>query len=103
MRLTLRFSGSNIDGGGNDPVGAFSIAGIFSEETQRVLFTKTYRTHQVEYSGQWDGHFIFGRWTIQDDYYTEIGDFEIWPEEANEMVEVGAATVGETLESPLAR
>jgi hypothetical protein len=103
MRLTLKFAGSNINGGGSDQVGAFKIAGIFSEETQRVLFTKTYRTHEVEYSGQWDGHLIFGRWTIHDDYYTEIGDFEIWPEEANEMVEVGAATSGETLEIPLAR
>ena len=101
MRLSLQFAGNDINGSGNDPVGSFDISGIFSDETQRVLFTSAYRTHTVDYSGVWDGHFIYGRWTLHDDQFTEIGEFEIWPEEEREKVEVGSASVSEGHGIPL--
>lgn len=100
MRLTLRFAGSNIDGGGNDPVGEFVVTGIFSDETGGVLFTVAYKTHTVEYSGTWDGNFIYGKWTLHDEQFTEIGEFEIWPEKQEEMVTTGAATISEGLLFP---
>jgi len=101
MRLNLAFSGNNINGGGSDPIGSFEVSGIFSDETLRVLFTKTYRTHTVEYSGVWDGHFIYGRWTLHDEQFTEIGEFEIWPEDTREMVESATGSIGEAQRNPL--
>lgn len=100
MRLTLQFAGTNIDGGGNDAIGSFDVKGIFSDETGRVLFTKAYKTHSVEYSGVWDGNFIYGKWTLHDEQFTEIGEFEIWPEKEEEMAGAGAATISEGLKLP---
>lgn len=85
MKLRLSFSESNIDGGGNDPIGSFSISGIYSQDGERVMFTKVYKTHATDYSGTWDGYMIYGRWTVQDELYTETGDFEIWPDREYEL------------------
>lgn len=100
MRLNLRFQGNDIDGGGSDPVGEFKVSGIFSETTGGVLFTKTYATHAVEYSGSWDGAMIYGKWTLHDEQFTEIGEFEIWPEKEEQLASAGAAVAGEELKFP---
>lgn len=80
MKLRLDFAAGNINGGGNDPIGAFTVTGIYSPETERVLFSSQYKTHSVEYIGLWDGNMIYGKWTLSDTIFTETGDFEIWPD-----------------------
>lgn len=92
MKLSLLFSGTDIMGDGNDPGGHFRINGMFSRETNRVMFTKTYQSQIVDYSGQWDGAMIYGRWVLSDLEYGEHGEFEIWPDEdhAQEMAWEGA-------------
>src|SRR5690348_14965794 len=42
MKLRLRFAGNIIEGSGSDPMGNFQITGMFSDETNRVLFSKEY-------------------------------------------------------------
>ena len=100
MRLTLQFSGSDVNGRGNDAKGEFQVSGIFSDVNGGVLFTTTYQTHAVEYVGTWDGTFIYGKWTLHDEQFTEIGEFEIWPEKEEEMAGVGTATISESLGMP---
>jgi hypothetical protein len=100
MRLTLQFSGSDVNGRGNDAKGEFQVSGIFSDVNGGVLFTTTYQTHAVEYAGTWDGNFIYGKWTLHDEQFTEIGEFEIWPEKEEEMAGVGTATISESLGMP---
>lgn len=95
MRLDLRFAGTDMDGRGTDPMGSFDLSGIFSAENGRVLFTVAYTSHEVEYSGVWDGHLIYGKWTVHDDHFTESGDFEMWPEKTEERVGAGSASYGE--------
>lgn len=84
-----------MDGRGTDPMGSFDLSGIFSAENGRVLFTVAYTSHEVEYSGVWDGHLIYGKWTVHDDHFTESGDFEMWPEKTEERVGAGSASYGE--------
>ncbi len=100
MRLRLIFTGTSINGGGNDPVGAFEVSGIFSDETNRVLFSVAYRTHIVEYSGLWDGQFIYGHWVLQDENFTETGEFEIWPDREKKDSVSDAMSVGDMLAMP---
>jgi hypothetical protein len=76
MRLTLRFHDGQIEGDGNDRVGAFRIRGEYTAEGE-VGFVKRYVLHPVEYEGKWDGQMIFGKWNI---FRAESGEFEIWPE-----------------------
>jgi hypothetical protein len=90
MRLRLLFDSANVNGGGNDPVGEFTVTGIYTEDTERVLFTQTYKTHSVDYSGVWDGQLIYGKWTLMDSVFTESGEFEIWPEK--EMMQTGTSS-----------
>lgn len=90
MKLQLRFMESGLDGTGNDPIGSFDVSGILCEDGSRVIFTQQYRTHGVEYAGQWDGTMIYGRWTLHDESFTEIGEFEIWPDR-DELVELQAS------------
>lgn len=80
MKLRLRFYETNIQGDGTDRTGTFSVAGMFSESTGRVIFSKTYPSHTVDYVGTWDGSLIYGKWTIADEEFSESGDFEIWPD-----------------------
>ncbi|MFY9234103.1 MAG: hypothetical protein WAO58_06545 [Fimbriimonadaceae bacterium] len=80
MKLRLRFEKTDILGEGTDLSGDFTISGIFSPETNRVLFTKSYHWQSVDYSGLWDGQLIYGKWTLLDDEYGEQGEFEIWPD-----------------------
>lgn len=100
MRLNLTFSENDIHGGGTDPVGSFEVSGIFSDTTGGVLFTVKYASHSVEYSGSWDGTFIYGKWTLHDDHFTEIGDFEIWPEKGEVLAAAGAISGEEGLDLP---
>lgn len=92
MRLHLQFREANLSGTGNDPIGSFEIVGILCDDGQRVMFTQQYRTHGVEYAGQWDGTMIYGKWTLHDEAFTEIGEFEIWPDrdESFQLSEVAA-------------
>lgn len=95
MRLRLSFANSNINGGGNDPIGQFEISGIWSDDSQRVLFTQQYRTHSVEYVGQWDGTLIYGKWTLHDQFFSESGEFEIWPDQEEQGVQSLAEAFGQ--------
>lgn len=100
MKLALKFEGNIIQGSGRDPMGAFQISGIFSDETHRVLFSKEYGAVTVEYSGLWDGTFIYGRWNLHDEAYSEAGDFEIWPDKEEDGYQSLAEQLGETLSMP---
>lgn len=94
MKLQLRFSETGIEGTGNDPIGSFDVSGLLCDDGERVIFTQQYRTHGVEYAGQWDGTMIYGRWTLHDESFTEVGEFEIWPDH-DELAELQAAMAGE--------
>jgi hypothetical protein len=89
MRLTLRFHQERIAGEGDDRVGGFTIEGNFSESSGKVAFNKTYRSHDVFYDGTWDGAMIAGTWKFKRQLrFTEShGEFEIWPEHAEESIE----------------
>lgn len=100
MKLNLKFEYTNVDGHGKDPMGDFRVGGMFSPGTWRVLFTKSYTSHSVDYTGTWDGTMIYGRWSLHDDHYSEAGDFEIWPDTQEEMVGVGASSIEEFLSMP---
>jgi hypothetical protein len=91
MRLRLVFKSSNINGGGNDPIGEFTITGIYQQDSERVIFTQVYKTHSVDYSGVWDGQMIYGRWTLDDAVFTESGEFEIWPDKEMDSFGFAAA------------
>lgn len=93
MKLSMSFVGTDIVGDGSDLVGKFTINGIFSPQTNNVLFTKSYQWHSVDYSGIWDGQMIYGKWTLHDADYGEQGEFEIWPdsEEQGLLALAGAA------------
>ena len=100
MKLKLHFVGTNLNGGGNDAIGSFEVAGIFSDETGQVLFTVTYRTHTVDYSGTWDGQFIFGKWTLHDESFSEIGEFEMWPDKEETDPMSGIESLEDSLALP---
>ena len=99
MKLSLRFGETDVTGSGNDPIGAYDISGILCDNGDRVMFTKQYRTHAVEYAGTWDGTMIYGKWTLHDEAFTEIGEFEIWPDqdESLELMAAGSFEHGLTL------
>lgn len=78
MRLTLRFAGDDIDGGGVDRDGPFSISG--SVDGDEVAMTKRYEALTVLYRGRWDGAMISGRSQIIGFGFYDEGAFEIWPE-----------------------
>lgn len=99
MKLRLTFHENAIEGSGRDPMGEFSIAGMFSDG-QRVIFTKDYGAISVDYMGTWDGMLIYGRWNLHDQNYSEAGDFEIWPDKDDEDVTSIAEQLGETLSMP---
>lgn len=84
IKLSLRFDDGSIVGDGGDPGGRFQVSGIFSPDTQRVLFSKEYQWQIVDYSGIWDGRLIYGKWTLHDEEYSEQGEFEIWPDHGDE-------------------
>lgn len=100
MKLRLKFESNLIEGSGRDPMGEFRITGMFSDESQRVLFTKEYGAISVDYSGIWDGTFIYGRWNLNDESYSESGDFEIWPDKEDEGYMTLAEQLGESLTMP---
>lgn len=100
MKLRLKFESNLIEGSGRDPMGEFRITGMFSDESQRVLFTKEYGAISVDYSGIWDGTFIYGRWNLNDEAYSESGDFEIWPDKEDEGYMTLAEQLGESLTMP---
>jgi hypothetical protein len=100
MKLRLKFEGNLIEGSGRDPMGEFHIYGMFSDENQRVLFTKAYGAISVDYSGVWDGVMIYGRWTLHDESYSEAGVFEIWPDKEDEGTLTLAEQLGESLSMP---
>lgn len=78
MELGLREAASSLSGGGMDDVGRFSIAG--SRTAARVTWIKRYATHAVDYSGDFDGHFIRGTWRLEDGF---TGSFCLWPDGAD--------------------
>jgi hypothetical protein len=86
MRLKLDFLNGSVNGTGNDLSGDFEIVGIYSTDTDRVLFTKTYRWQSVDYSGLWDGQLIYGKWVLHDNEYSDEGEFEIWPDKDEEFL-----------------
>jgi hypothetical protein len=87
MHLTLNFANGNVTGGGRDQIGGFSVNGIYAQDTGRVLFTKTFSTHSVEYSGTWDDRMIAGAWMMDYGTVVDRGEFEIWPEKGGEAEE----------------
>ncbi|HVL38236.1 MAG TPA: hypothetical protein VM328_02485 [Fimbriimonadaceae bacterium] len=103
MRLHLRFGSGTIEGEGRDKIGKFVISGVFEGGSGKVLFTKVYRTHEVEYGGKWDGQMMFGKWTIvyfefNGRVYGESGEFELWPDHEEE----GAESANELEDATLA-
>ena len=81
MRLTLRFGESSVEGGGNDPLGSFTLSGRH-EASGVVGFGKAYASDEIEYHGVWDGEMISGTWRFARREFgvANLGVFEIWPE-----------------------
>lgn len=100
MKLSLNFTASAVQGSGRDPIGEFVINGMFCDNTWKVMFTKTYGSHTVDYSGTWDGNMIYGRWHLEDAVYSESGDFEIWPDQSTEEAGTIEEQLGEILSMP---
>lgn len=100
MKLRLRFFDNNIEGSGRDPMGEFSLSGMFSEDNGRVMFTKEYGAINVDYTGTWDGSMIYGRWNLMDQHYSESGDFEIWPDKDEKDVTSIEAQLEDFLSMP---
>ena len=100
MKLRLRFHDCAIEGSGRDPMGEFSIAGMFSESDGRVMFTKDYGAINVDYAGTWDGTMIYGRWNLNDQNYSESGSFEIWPDKDEVEVSSIEAQIEDYLSMP---
>lgn len=101
QRLNLTFAGGTVTGFGSDPVGPFTMRGVYDVESGKVSMVKTYPTHRVEYDGLADGDGIGGGWMIRYEMgLTDRGRFRIWPDElamgeanrvkAEEPVPVGA-------------
>ena len=76
MDLRLEITPERITGSGIDDVGGFLITGRVHEDRQ-VTWVKTYRTHEVIYSGHADHNGIWGTWKIPSQ---ASGGFRIWPE-----------------------
>jgi hypothetical protein len=100
MKLNLRFTGTDIVGEGTDVGGPFQVNGIFSRETNKVMFTKAYQWQNIDYCGTWDGHMIYGTWSLHDQEYSESGEFEIWPDTEEESVRAWEASWSESLTAP---
>lgn len=75
MQLILNFKNHKISGAGFDDVGAFSWSGEYNLKSHVVFLTKSYATHQVQYSGFADEHGIWGNWVLSG----LKGGFHIWP------------------------
>jgi hypothetical protein len=81
MKLLLTIAEDRVLGAGDDIIGPFLINGTYERATEKVKFVKNYATHQVRYSGKWDGAVIHGRWTITNELFRTWGQFEIWPDD----------------------
>jgi hypothetical protein len=88
MDLELKFTTGVVTGSGTDPVGFFTIKGVYDVESLEVNWTKTYPgSHDVLYRGFREGRGIWGTWKILP---ACAGGFMIWPkgmgEESQEKV-----------------
>lgn len=86
MNLTLTLTDRVFEGEGVDEYGAFVIVGVYSVAGYSVEFIKSYVTHEVIYSGTWDGQKMQGTWRLQEVSYSPqnllkgyCGAFELWP------------------------
>ena len=82
MTLCLRVASGILVGEGLDKLGPFVVAGRLGPGAE-VHWTKSYRSsrqHSVEYRGMWFDRHITGGWT----YETSTGDFDVWPDAAEE-------------------
>jgi hypothetical protein len=112
MELRLTFQSGGLAGDGRDIVGAFRVKGQYDLATGKCRFHKRYvGKHDVFYDGFNEGKGIWGVWELTDLGITARGGFHIWPEgmpdptgqhlseeadvpaEAQELVEVGAASL----------
>lgn len=76
MRVMFSFENGRIRGEGTDPVGPFSVAGEYDEESRSVHFQKTYPgQHAVRYEGQLHDDGIRGRWSLG---WLWRGTFHLW-------------------------
>jgi hypothetical protein len=76
MAVFLNFKDNVVEGGGSDPVGAFTWRGTYDKVEMRCTMTKYYASHQVHYEGRVDENGIWGQWSISDHWK---GGFHIWP------------------------
>ncbi len=82
QRMDLKFAAARMMGDGDDEVGYFCINGKYDSESGAVSWIKTYpKSHQVMYSGRWDGIMITGSWRIES---AASGNFAIWPGDTEE-------------------
>jgi hypothetical protein len=65
MRLTLRLGDGQIDGEGDDCIGAFTFHGHYDERGQVSMVKQYIGQHQLRYNGTYDGEgTIFGTWSF---------------------------------------
>ena len=100
MLIELFFSNSIVSGSGVDDVAPFTWTGKYDIEKFKIVMTKHYVTHKVEYRGDIDENGIWGIWEIMHDYSkvsqhmaetikkafkNEItGGFHIWPKKSEQ-------------------
>ena len=80
MSCRLVFVGDEIEGGGADRDGSFTMDGSYNPITQEVALTKRYPELFVIYRGKWDGTMIAGESQIYGGGFYDEGEFELWPE-----------------------
>jgi len=98
MRLHIKFAGGSMNARGDDPIGAFTCSGLYSEDTGDVAWTKKYvAAHDVNYKGVRDGRGIWGNWNIG---YVQ-GGFHIWPDDGEENASEHTATEVAELVTPI--
>ncbi len=81
MSLMMRFGAGTLEGTGFDDIGPFSLSGTFDMHTMTCTWFKSYRTHQIFYSGHIDENGIWGQWRSHQSEmsFSLKGGFHIWP------------------------
>jgi hypothetical protein len=92
--LTLRFEAGEVEGEGQDCIGPFTFAGIYTDAGEVRLVKQYLGQHAVHYHGSLDEEgSVVGRWSVGPDW---SGPFALMPmAEAVQGMAVATATSAE--------
>lgn len=92
MQLTLEFIDGTVSGEGTDPVGSFTMKGIYSLKHNMVSMVKQYHgAHSVGYCGCAADGGLNGTWRIPR--FPETDEWRLWPvEDEFEIVHLAIET-----------